>query len=232
MKAPSFSLIIPAAGVGRRMGADTPKPYLMLKGKSILEHTLSCFLHLDSLEQVIVSTSSAYRDQTLEILNRLFDNIDTVVVEGGKRRQDSIYNAFEKVSGSIQYVAVHDAVRPFIKSDKIVECLNRSKKTGGAIIGVPVKDTIKQADDNFMITGTPDRSQLWQAQTPQIFEKNLYGKAYSYAMEHDVEVTDDASLFEAYGKDVEIVEGDRENFKLTYPIDFQIAEMLVDTFKA
>lgn len=226
-------MIIPAAGVGRRMGADIPKPYLMLKGKSILEHTLSCFLHLDSLEQVIVSTSAAYRDQTLEILQRLFDDdIDTVVVKGGKRRQDSIYNAFKKVSGSIQYVAVHDAVRPFIKSDKIVECLNCSKKTGGAIVGVPVKDTIKQADGDCMITGTPDRSRLWQAQTPQIFEKNLYGKAYSYATKHNVEVTDDASLFEAYGKDVAIVEGDRENFKLTYPIDFQIAEMLVDTFKA
>lgn len=214
------------------MGADTPKPYLMLKGKSILEHTLSCFLNLESLEQVIVSTSAAYRDQTVEILGRLFEDIDTVVVEGGKRRQDSIYKAFEKVSDSIQYVAVHDAVRPFIKSDKIVECLNRSKKTGGAIIGVPVKDTIKQVDKHSKITGTPNRSQLWQAQTPQIFDKNLYGKAYTYAMEHGVEVTDDASLFEAYGKDVEIVEGDRENFKLTYPIDLQIAEMLVDTFKA
>ena len=232
MKAPSFSLIIPAAGVGRRMGTDTPKPYLMLKGKSILEHTLSCFRDLDSLRQVIVSTSASYSDQTNEILGRLFGDIETNVVQGGKRRQDSIYNAFQKVSDSIQYVAVHDAVRPFIKSDKIVECLNRSKKTGGAIIGVPVKDTIKQVDVDCMITGTPDRSRLWQAQTPQIFEKGLYGKAYSYAMEHDVEVTDDASLFEAYGKDVEIVEGDRENFKLTYPIDFQIAEMLVDNFKA
>jgi 2-C-methyl-D-erythritol 4-phosphate cytidylyltransferase len=232
VKAPSFSLIIPAAGVGRRMGTDIPKPYLILKGKSILEHTLSCFRGLNSLEQVIVSTSASYRDQTSEILERLFGDIETVVVQGGKRRQDSIYNAFQKVSDSIQYVAVHDAVRPFIKSDKIVECLNRSKKTGGAIIGVPVKDTIKQVDADCMIMGTPDRSRLWQAQTPQIFEKGLYGKAYSYAMEHDVEVTDDASLFEAFGKNVEIVEGDRENFKLTYPIDFQIAEMLVDTFKA
>ena len=229
MESPSFTLIIPAAGIGRRMGSDTPKPYLMLKGKSVLEHTLSCFQDLDSLKQVIVSTSVSYHDQTSEILNRLFDEVETAVVEGGERRQDSIYNAFQKVSPSIQYVAVHDAVRPFIRAGRITECLNVTAETGAAIVGVPVKDTIKRVDADNIIKQTPDRSELWQAQTPQIFRKDLYGRAYNYAKDHDVEVTDDASLFEAAGIDVRIVEGDRENLKLTYPVDFRIAEMLVDS---
>lgn len=231
MDAPSFTLIIPAAGIGKRMGSETPKPYLMLKGKSVLEHTLSCFQEIESLKQVIVSTSVSYHDQTQEILNRLFDEIETSVVEGGKRRQDSIYNAFKNVSDSIPYVAVHDAVRPFIKAERITECLHAAIKTGASIIGVPVKDTIKRVDADRIITDTPDRAQLWQAQTPQIFNKDLYEKAYRNASHHDVEVTDDASLFEAAGRAVRIVEGDRENLKLTYPIDFQIAEMLVDSFK-
>ena len=231
MKDSSFSLILPAAGEGTRMGTDIPKPYLLLKGKTVLERTLSCFRQVDSLKQVIVSTSDAYKEQTSELLNTLFKGVDTVVVSGGKRRQDSIYNAFQEVLATVRYVAVHDAVRPFVKMDKITRCLNMASESGGAILGVPVKDTIKQVTADGFIHGTPDRSLLWQAQTPQIFKKDLYEKAFKFAQQKNADVTDDASLFEAFGKEVRIVEGDRENFKLTYPIDFKIAEMLVDTFK-
>lgn len=213
------------------MGTDTPKPYLLLKGVTVLERTLSCFQGLNSLRQVIVSTSDIYKDQTTDLLNRLFDGVDTAVVEGGKRRQDSIYNAFQKVSDSVRYVAIHDAVRPFIKMNRITDCLIKSEECGAAIIGVPVKDTIKQVNLDGYIETTPDRLLLWQAQTPQIFRKDLYAEAFQFAKQKDVEVTDDASLIEAFGKDVQIVEGDRENFKLTYPIDFKVAEILVDTFK-
>lgn len=232
MEVPSFSLIIPAAGAGRRMGTDIPKPYLLLNGISVLERTLSCFSQMKSLQQVIVSTSDAFSDQTSEILSRLFKDIETVVVDGGARRQDSIYNAFKEVSDTIQYIAVHDAVRPFIRAERITDCLITSAEMGAAIIGVPVKDTIKQADADGVIKKTPDRSRLWQAQTPQIFRKDLYHEAYQHASDNNIEVTDDASLFEASGKDVRIVEGDRENFKLTYPIDFRIAEMLTESFKS
>jgi 2-C-methyl-D-erythritol 4-phosphate cytidylyltransferase len=231
VKDPYFSLIIPAAGAGRRMCTDIPKPYLLLKGETVLERTLSCFQGLNSLKQVIVSTSDAYKEQTSELLDRLFTEVDTVVVKGGERRQDSIYNAFQEVSASVSYVAVHDAVRPFLKMDKIIHCLNASVESGAAIVGVSVKDTIKQVNADGFIQNTPDRSLLWQAQTPQIFNKNLYKQAFQFAKKKNAEVTDDASLFEAFGIDVRIVEGDRENFKLTYPIDFKIAEMLVDTFK-
>lgn len=231
MNVPSFSLIIPAAGAGTRMGAEIPKPYLDLKGKTVLERTLSCFAGLENLQQVIVSTSDSFRDQTSELLERLFGNADTVVVEGGRRRQDSIYNALLHVGESVELVAVHDAVRPFIKQDIVRTCLKMAEKFGGAIVGVPVKDTIKQVNSAGMIDKTPDRSQMWQAQTPQIFKKNIFIDAFRYANTQNTAVTDDASLFEAFGRDVRIVEGERDNFKLTYPIDFKIAEMLVDSFK-
>ena len=214
------------------MGSKIPKPYLLLNGKSVLERTLSCFRELNSLQQVIVSTSESFSDQTSEILDRLFKDIDTVVVEGGERRQDSIYNAFQKVSDSVQYIAVHDAVRPFIKAERIKDCLITSAEMGAAIIGVPVNDTIKQVNNDGVIRNTPDRSKLWQAQTPQIFRKDLYREAYQHACDNNINVTDDASLFEASGKDVKVIEGDRENLKLTYPVDFRIAEMLLGSLKS
>lgn len=214
------------------MGTDVPKPYLFLKGKTVLERTLSCFLELDSLEQVVVSTSEKYAEQTSEMLSRLFQDIDTQVVLGGDRRQDSIFNALQEVLGSVNYVAVHDAVRPFVRQKIISECIRKSADAGAAITGVPVKDTIKRVSADGVIIESPDRSQLWQAQTPQVFRKDIYRDAFEYANDHHIDVTDDASLLEAMGVDVRMVEGDRENFKLTYPIDFKIAEMLVEEFKS
>ena len=214
------------------MGTDIPKPYLFLNGKTVLERTLSCFSGLDTLTQVVVSTSENYAEQTEEILSRLFEEVDTQVVMGGRRRQDSIFNALQEVSDTAEYVAVHDAVRPFISQKIISECLSKSEAAGAAITGVPVKDTIKRVSADGIIIESPDRSQLWQAQTPQIFRKDIYRDAFEYANSHDIDVTDDASLLEAMGVDVRMVEGDRENFKLTYPIDFKIAEMLVNEFKS
>lgn len=213
------------------MGTDTPKPYLHLKGKTVLERTLSRFVGLDSLRQVIVSTSDSFKDETLGILNALFKDVDTVVVKGGERRQDSIYNALLRVSESVEVVAVHDAVRPFITRQIITDCLTVAGESGGAIVGVPVKDTIKQVDSAGLIEMTPDRSRLWQAQTPQIFQKDKFWEVFQEANNRNLDVTDDASLFEAAGKDVRMVKGERDNIKLTYPIDFKIAEILVESFK-
>lgn len=231
MKHSSFSLIIPAAGSGRRMGTDIPKPYLDLNGATVLERTLSCFLGVRGLEQVVVATSPQYYEQTEGLLQALFRDLDTLVVEGGDRRQDSILNALMNVKSSSELVAVHDAVRPFITHEVIQKCLSAASATGGAIVGVPVKDTIKQVGAGREIESTPDRATLWQAQTPQIFKRDQFLKAYEVANQKRVAVTDDASLFEAAGLSVKIVEGERDNFKLTYPIDFKIAEMLAETFR-
>lgn len=212
------------------MKAEVPKPYLSLKGMSVLERTLSCFIGIGGLRQIVVATSESYRGQTSDILQNVFPNVETLVVSGGKRRQDSIYNALLNVPENVDLVAVHDAVRPFVSQHVIINCLNAAAEIGGAIVGVPVKDTIKQIDEELHIQNTPDRSTLWQAQTPQIFKRNQFLQAYNLAKENHVNVTDDASLFEAAGMDVKLVQGERGNFKITYPIDFKIAEILADTF--
>lgn len=222
-----IALIIPAAGAGKRLGSDTPKPYLNLAGKPILEHTLTAFASLNEIEQVIVSTSESCFPITKQILNRVFPGKKTRAVPGGRERQDSIHNALQFVEDEIDLIGIHDAVRPFIERDAIVKCFQQANKMGGAIVAIPAKDTIKRAGTNMKILDTPNRENLWQAQTPQFFQKELLLTAYNYAKEHGVSGTDDASLVEKIGGHVTLVEGNRENFKITYPLDLTLAELLL-----
>lgn len=221
-------MIVPAAGKGKRMEADVPKPYLQLGKRTVLEHTLSCFVGLPGLIEIIVSTSDQYKGQTEDILQRLFPEHKTRVVQGGAERQDSIFNAVKTVGEEIDLVAVHDAVRPFVSKSAVEKCLATAFKSGGAILGVPVKDTIKRVNSQGQILDTPVRSELWQAQTPQIFSRSILLKAYMNAGRSGVVGTDDASLVELIGGDVRVVEASRDNFKLTYPLDFKIAKLLIE----
>lgn len=222
-----MALIIPAAGSGVRLGEATPKPYLLIEDKTILEHTLTRFQNIDGLSKVVVSTSGEYIEATKKILERLFPFIETGVVLGGKERQHSIMNALNKISDEIDLVAIHDAVRPFIDEASIYACLEKAELTGAAIIAVSAKDTIKVSDEDQYISETPDRSKLWQAQTPQIFKLNILKKAYENARHSNYLGTDDASLVEHIGEKVALVKGNRENFKITYPLDFKLAEWLI-----
>lgn len=223
-----MSVIIPAAGSGTRMGADVPKPLIRLGGKTILEHTITRFLEVAEVSQIIVATPDAYIKHIQKLLSALKGSVNFMVIEGGKERQYSIYNALLQVDDSADLVAVHDAVRPFIRSALIKRCMEVAAKFDGAIIGVPAKDTIKKVGGNQVIRETPDRSMLWQAQTPQVFKKDVLIKAYEDAIKHQFVGTDDASLVERIGGKVCMVEGDRENLKITYPIDLKVAELMLN----
>jgi len=223
-----LAVIIPAAGSGTRLGSRLPKPFIPLNGKAILEHTIAQFLPVEGLCQIIVATSKA----SFERVERIFDNfkgttVELTLVEGGAERQHSIENALKHVNPDIDLVAIHDAVRPFISREKIEHCAKSALEFGGAILAVPAKDTIKKVDSSGIIVETPDRANLWQAQTPQIFKKDLLLKAYKKAKDDNYLGTDDASLVEYFGGKVKIIEGDRKNLKITYPIDLIIAEHIV-----
>ena len=222
-------MIVPAAGTGVRLGKEIPKPYLEIAGKTILEHTLSRFKTLGGLTEVVVSTSPAYFNITETILSELFSGLKMRVVKGGDERQHSIKNAIQSLSENVDYVAVHDAVRPFIELSLIQKCFDKACEVGGAIIAVPAKDTIKISDDSMRIIQTPNRNTLWQAQTPQIFKTNLLKEAYQKAEAENFLGTDDASLIEYLGEGVALVEGNRENFKITYPLDLKLAEWLLES---
>ncbi len=223
-----MAVIIPAAGSGTRLGSRLPKPFIEIGGKSILERTISRFLKIDCLRQVIVATSPEY----VPVLEQMFSSfsnstIEFTVVEGGSERQHSIFNALKMVRREIELVAVHDAVRPFVSVENILQCISVAEQVGGAVLGVPAKDTIKKVNSEGVIVETPKRAQLWQAQTPQIFQKALLGKAYDIAIKEGFFGTDDSSLVEHIGGKVKMVEGDRSNLKITYPIDLKIAELLI-----
>lgn len=225
------ALIIPAAGSGSRLNTETPKPFLELAGKSILERTIRRFLSLYDLQEIWVATSEEWQNRAQEILNGVkLANVSVKSLVGGRERQHSIYNALQKV-GNVDLVMVHDAVRPFVKPQHIKQCCEVAADTGGAVLGVPVKDTIKRVDDKQVIRETPSRRYLWQTQTPQIFRKDILVQAYKKAREDGFLGTDDASLVERLGMSVKMVEGDRSNFKITYPLDLKLAQLLIEDEK-
>ena len=223
-----LGLIIPAAGSGARMGASIPKPFIELCGKPILRHSIEAFLGVEGLVQIVVATSSEYVEQVRGMLAMLPLNLAVHVVEGGAERQDSIRQALNVIAYDVDVVAIHDAVRPFVQTKHIELCVHAAEEYGASILAVPVKDTIKQVSDDSKIQGTPDRNSLWQAQTPQVFEIGLIKQAYDFAKQQGYLGTDDASLVENMGKPVHVIEGDRQNFKITYPLDLKLAELLLN----
>ncbi len=224
-----LAVIIPAAGSGSRMGTRIPKPFIQLKDASILEHTIRAFAQVDNVKEIVVATSEEWFEHIDRILEKYASQVNRVgIVEGGSERQHSIYNALQKISSKIDLVAVHDAVRPFISEQLINECCEAASNVGGAIVAVPAKDTIKKVNSENTILETPDRSNLWQAQTPQIFQRQLLIRAYEHANRDKFLGTDDASLVERIGGSVKVIEGDRRNLKITYPIDLKVAELILD----
>ncbi len=209
------ALIIPAAGVGSRMQKEIPKPFLQLGSCTIIEQTIRRFLFLDGLKQVVIPTSESYLDVTKQILrNVLPADVEGISLVGGKTRQESIFKALQKVE-DVHLVMVHDAVRPFVKQEHVLSCCKAADESGGAVLGVPAKDTIKKIDDRRIIRETPSRKYLWQTQTPQVFRKGLLVEAYHKASEDNFQGTDDASLVERLNHAVAMVEGDRSNFNLS-----------------
>jgi 2-C-methyl-D-erythritol 4-phosphate cytidylyltransferase len=222
------SLIIPAAGSGQRMNLDLPKPFIEIGGISILAHTLRAFKAVEAIRQVIIPTSADYTDMVRSICKAELGELPFKVIEGGEERQFSIMNALNVLDQNKGLVIIHDAVRPFIRKQEIEACMVAAEEDEAAIVAVPVKDTIKETGENMVIESTPDRSRLWQAQTPQIFRASLIRQAYESAINENFLGTDDASLVERLGKKVRIVEGDRLNFKITYPLDLELAKLILE----
>ena len=210
------------------MQHELPKPYITLGDKPILAHTLSKFLALPGLIQIVVATSAEYLESAQSILNKVVPGtISQQCVEGGAERQHSIRNALKAIT-DVDLVLVHDAVRPFVTRGQIERCCRTAENTGAAVLGVHSRDTIKKVDANGFVNQTPDRSNLWQVQTPQVFKAELLKGAYAKAEEQNYRGTDDASLVEWSGEPVKMVEGSSRNIKLTYPHDLAIAKMFIE----
>lgn len=210
--------IIPASGVGSRMNAHCPKQYLILNGKTILEHTLHCFLSHPHIHKIIVAVSETdHYYPHIELLKS--EKIQLVF--GGETRAKSVFNALNRVDNSA-WVLVHDAARPCLKRSDLDNIL-QIDDIQGAILATPVTDTIKRANGRH-IAHTEDRSTLWHALTPQFFPAQALKGALKSAFEQGFTVTDEASAMEYAGFHPQLVAGRSDNIKITRPEDLALAE--------
>lgn len=214
--------VIVAAGKGRRMGAGINKVYLQILGRSILEHTVEVFENCDKIDEIVVVT-----DDTEVCRGKLkgFTKIKAVVL-GGETRQKSVKNGLDACDCDI--VAIHDGARALICEREILSAIADAEKFGAAAVGVKSKDTLKMADKDGFIAETIDRELVYNIQTPQAFRlseiKQMYEKTTG-------EFTDDAGIYESFGKKVKITLGSYENLKITTPEDIILAEKILEKRK-
>ena len=221
------SAIIVAAGGSTRMGTAGSKQFIPLLERPVIEYTLRAFQDCKLISEIVVVSRELDALQIKEIAdNNGFSKVKAVV-NGGDSRAHSVKNGIAAASSGAEYYAIHDGARPLITVEEIERVCEAAFETGAATLGTPVTDTIKIVDGSDMIESTPLRSQLRAVQTPQVFESELYSFALDNA-EDDLEgFTDDCSLIEKMGGEVMVVEGNKENIKLTTPIDIIIAESIL-----
>lgn len=228
MKKDKAAVIIVAAGQGRRMGGTVAKQYLLLKGKEILAHTVEAFEASPDIDEIILVTG-VDSCKTVEQLSHTYGwKKIRAILPGGEERGDSVRCGINALSTDTQIVLIHDGVRPFVTKAMINASIKATGGTGACVVGVPVKDTIKVRDKDGFVLNTPDRSTLWQIQTPQAFSVPLIKNAYAKAEEDGFIGTDDASVVEQYGERIKIVLGDYKNIKITTQEDLFIASSFIE----
>ena len=210
------------------MAHSVKKPYLELAQKPILAHTIQRFERNSAVDAIFVIVDQAdFNECHATVLGPYAFTKVQKLVEGGETRQMSVYNGIRALSADVDFVIVHDGVRPFVTDEVIFACLAAADECGAAVAAVPVKDTIKIANTDGFIVETPAREQLWAVQTPQVFRKSLLEEAHQAAQAQQLTATDDASLVEQLGFPVKLVKGSYANLKITTPVDLQIAEVLL-----
>lgn len=216
--------VVPAAGAGRRMGADKPKQYLEIAGCSILQRTLQRLHAIPEIERIVLVTQPDdpwLDDQSLEH----FDRVQRV--DGGAERVESVLKGLQALSSRAaadDWVLVHDVVRPCITAAdirKLMQSLDDGQ--AGGLLASPLRETIKQADEQLQVSATVDRSRLWAAATPQQFRYQALLDALQQVLAKGLDITDEAAAMEACGHPVQIVPGRSDNLKITHPADLALA---------
>ncbi len=228
MTVPRYWAVVPAAGVGRRFGADIPKQYLPLRGRPVLQHTLERLAALPGLVGVVVAIGATDRwwaDLQLALPCPL------EVVPGGAERVDSVLRAARHLVprlGEADWLLVHDAARPCVRPDDVIRLMDavRDHPCGG-LLGAPVRDTMKDVDADGTVRATVDRGRLWHAYTPQLFRAPLLLAALEGAVAEGRPVTDEASAMEAAGHAPRMVQGHADNLKITRREDLALAEFFL-----
>jgi 2-C-methyl-D-erythritol 4-phosphate cytidylyltransferase len=222
-----YSVIVPAAGIGKRMKTDCPKQYLHLAGKTIIEHTLTNLLEHSQVQRVIVVLNP---NDLLFAQLPIASHPCVEVVEGGQERCDSVLAGLNFLPDDEEWVLVHDAARPCFAATDLTTLLQLAEQgSTGGILATPVRDTMKRAvsvkvNGQNMVQQTESREHLWHALTPQFFKLDTLKKALNTAIERKINITDEASAIEMLGEKVMLVQGCASNIKITQPEDLLLAE--------
>lgn len=219
-----ISAIIPAAGLGVRMGKSLPKQFLRINGKSILRHTIDAFEKCGMFASLVLVAPA----DDMEAASGECSDVKVVsrVVAGGKKRQDSVFEGLKALDADVDIVVVHDGVRPFVSRRMICESVSAAREFGAAVTAIPVSDTVKRVNPQGFVDRTVDRDGLWRIQTPQAFQYSLLRQAMEKATADSYYGTDEGSLIEYIGKAVKIINGSELNIKITKPEDLILGEAI------
>src|SRR5258707_1639025 len=232
-----IAAILPAAGLGTRMGAETPKQFLELDGVPIVILSLRRIASCELVTDIIVATRGDEVSRLEERIREEKFKQSVRVVRGGDSRQDSVAQALQLVSNETEIVLVHDAVRPFVTREQIARVIEEARKCRAAILGIPAMDTVKEVkraslpEDVALITATIPRERIELAQTPQAFSTKLLKEAFARAQADGVNASDEAGLIERMGHDVHVVLGSERNMKITKPADMDLARFYMEREK-
>jgi len=231
----SFWAIVPAAGTGKRMGAEIPKQYLTIGDRTVLEHTLDTLLSCQRIAGVVLVL--AHEDEHWAQIRHRYSERALETVAGGAERYHSVLNGIGHLlamhAKEDDWVLVHDAARPCVRREDIEQLINTLEDgTEGGLLGVPVADTMKRVDAEVRISGTVDRSGLWHAYTPQMFRAGALRAALQQAINKGQQVTDEANVMELAGYRPRMVQGARDNIKITVPSDLPLAAFFLQSRNA
>ena len=237
--------IVLSAGSGKRMNSDTKKQYLLIKDKPIIYYSLNTFQQSSFIDEIILVASA---DDIAFVKEEIVDKYNFTkvsnIVAGGKERYNSVYNGLMCCKDS-EYVFIHDGARPFITEEILERAMGVLTECGSAVVGMPVKDTIKIVNDELEVCDTPNRKNVWQVQTPQCFRADIAISAYEKLIAEEesgelnkrgIQVTDDAMVVEVFFESpskssekykVRLVQGSYENIKITTPEDLGVAELFL-----
>ncbi|XP_057995684.1 2-C-methyl-D-erythritol 4-phosphate cytidylyltransferase, chloroplastic-like isoform X2 [Hevea brasiliensis] len=226
VKEKSVSVILLAGGKGKRMGASMPKQYLPLLGQPIALYSFYTFSKMTEVKEIVVVCDPSYQDIFEDAKENI--TVDLKFALPGKERQDSVYNGLQEVDLNSELVCVHDSARPLVSSAEVKEVLKDAWINGAAVLGVPAKATIKEANSESFVVRTLDRKTLWEMQTPQVIKPDLLKKGFELVNRGGLEVTDDVSIVEHLKHPVYITEGSYTNIKVTTPDDLLLAERILN----
>jgi 2-C-methyl-D-erythritol 4-phosphate cytidylyltransferase len=213
--------------MGRRMGSDRNKLLLTVRSQPIIAWTLKAAAAANTITWIGIISQPTDWDDFKAIFADLKLTKPVELIRGGSTRQESVYNGLQALPAPAEQVLIHDGARCLVTPDLLDSCAQAIRHCSGLIAAVPVKDTIKVVDENGIIQSTPDRRQLWAAQTPQGFNVELLKQCHGEGIRQGWEVTDDAALLEKCGVEVQIVPGEETNLKVTTPQDLAIAEFIL-----